>query len=148
MHPCGCVVALFVQMIFAFPLLVLAATLLALRHAGRDAASGGTDWRWFAAWTAAGAALAFSFVTGFSIGLLVLPVAAALLLWVARHAPHRADALGFVEGIAVLLLLIAFLNRGGSGVDPTPWLVAGLSLGASAVCVYVLLRRRRPGTRG
>jgi hypothetical protein len=48
-------------MIVVFPLLVIAATVIALRSAER----------------------------GF-----VLPLAAVLLLWVARRAPHLADALG------------------------------------------------------
>jgi len=93
-------------MIVVFPLLVIAATVIALRSAERGFGSDGTHWRWFVAWSVAGAAMTFSFLTGLSIGLFVLPLAAVLLLWVARRAPHLADALGFVEGIAVLLLLV------------------------------------------
>jgi len=136
-------------MIVVFPLLVIAATVIALRSAERGFGSAGTPhWRWFVAWSVAGAALTFSFLTGLSIGLFVLPLAAVLLLWVARRAPHLPDALGFVAGIAVLLLLVAFLNRAGNGVDPAPWLVAGLSLNAFALVAYVLLRLRtaRGGT--
>jgi len=135
-------------MIVVFPLLAIAATVIALRSAERGLGSAGTHWRWFVAWSVAGAALTFSFLTGLSIGLFVLPLAAVLLLWVARRAPHLPDALGFVEGIAVLLLLVAFLNRAGSGVDPAPWLEAGLSLGGFTLVAYVLLRLRtaRAGT--
>jgi hypothetical protein len=135
-------------MIVVFPLLVIAATVIAFRSAERGLGSDGTHWRWFVAWSVAGAAMTFSFLTGLSIGLFVLPLAAVLLLWVARRAPHLPDALGFVEGIAVLLLLVAFLNRAGNGVDPTPWLEAGLSLSGFALAAYVLLRRRtaRAGT--
>jgi uncharacterized membrane protein YfcA len=136
-------------MILVFPLLLVAATFLVLRRAGdRRPSPAGTRWRWFAAWSVAGAAIAFSFVTGLSIGIFVLPFAAVVLLWVARNAPRRSDALGFVEGIGAVLLLVALLNRSDTGVDPMPWLLAGLSLAGSAALAYGLLgcRTRRAGT--
>lgn len=136
--------ALYDQMILAFPLLLVAAAYVALRRPdprglGRD----GTGWRWFAAWSAAGAATTFSFLTGLSIGLFVLPLAAALLFWVARHAPRLPAALGFAEGVGAVLLLVAFLNRGEAGVDPMPWLLAGLFLAGFALLASGLLRRDR-----
>jgi len=86
--------------------------------------------------------MTFSFLTGLSIGLLVLPAAAALLLWTAQRAPHLLDALGFLEGVGAVCLLVAFLNRAGNGVEPMPWLVAGLSLDGCALVAYRLLRHR------
>lgn len=133
-------------MILVFPLLLVAAMFFTLRRVGdRGSSSGGARWRWFAAWSAAGAVTTFSFLTGFSIGIFVLPFAAVLLLWVARHAPQPSDALGFVGGIGAVLLLIALLNRAGTGVDPMPWLLAGLSLAGSALLAYGVLgcRTRR-----
>ena len=53
--------------------------------------------------------MSFSLVTGFSIGLLLLPLAAASLLWVARSSPHGREATGFLAGAgatAVLVLLV------------------------------------------
>ena len=65
---------------------------------------------WFLVWTAAGFLMSFSLVTGFSIGLLIVPFAAALLLWVARRAPHLPETAGFAVGIALTALLIVALN--------------------------------------
>jgi hypothetical protein len=130
-------------MILVFPIFLLAATFLMLRRAEeRRPAPDGTRWRWFAAWSVAGAAMAFSFLTGLSIGLFVLPLAAAVLLWVAWKAPRLPYALGFVAGIGAVLVLVAFLNRAGTGVDPMPWLLAGLALGGFALALYGLLRLR------
>jgi hypothetical protein len=130
-------------MILAFPILLLAAMFLTLRRAGEPRlAPDGMRWRWFAAWSVAGAALTFSFLTGLSFGLFVLPLAAVLLLWVAWNAPRLPDALGFVAGIGAVLVLVAFLNRAGTGVDPMPWFLAGLSLAGFALVAYSVLRLR------
>ena len=86
--------------------------------------------------------MSFSFLTGLSIGLFVLPLAAALLLWVARNAPRLPDALGFVPGIGAVLVLVALLNRAGTGLDPIPWFLAGLALGGLALLAYGVLRVR------
>lgn len=132
-------------MIFLFPLLLIVATVIALRNAKRGAGFGGTHWPWFVAWSVAGGLLTFSFLTGLSIGLFVLPLAAVVLVWVARRAPRLTDAIGFVEGIGALCVLIAFLNRAGNGVDPMPWLLAGLTLAGLAPVAYVLLCYRTAG---
>jgi hypothetical protein len=132
-------------MIFLFPLLLIVATVIALRNAKRGVGLGGTRWPWFAAWSVAGGLLAFSFVTGLSIGLFVLPLAAVVLVWVARRTPGLTDALGFVEGVGALCVLVAFLNRAGNGVDPLPWLLAGVSLAGLAPVAYVLLCHRTAG---
>jgi hypothetical protein len=130
-------------MILVFPLLLVAATFLTLRRAEeRRAISVDARWRWFSAWSVAGAAMAFSLLAGLSIGFFVLPFAAALLLWVAWSAPQLRDALGFAVGIGAVLVLVAFLSRGGSGVDAMPWFLAGLSLGGLALITYSVLRLR------
>jgi lysylphosphatidylglycerol synthetase-like protein (DUF2156 family) len=90
-------------MVLVFPLLLLAAAVLVAR--GRDT-SRGRGLRWLAAWAVAGAAMTFSFLTGFSIGLFVLPFAAAVLVLVARRSPHPREALGFLAGAAGVLLLV------------------------------------------
>jgi hypothetical protein len=130
-------------MIFVIPL-VLVAAILALRGAKRDFQVAGAQGRWFLAWSAAGAATTFSVLTGLSVGVFVLPFAALLLSWVARRSRHLLDATGFVAGIGVALVLVAFLNRSGSGLDPMPWLVAGVCLDGSALLAYALLGRSRP----
>src|SRR5947209_16823434 len=57
------------------------------------------------------AALCFSFLTGFSIGLLLLPFALLLLWFVLSRSPRWPESIGFVEGVGLVLLLIAYLNR-------------------------------------
>jgi len=134
-------------MVFLFPLLLIVATVIAVRSAERGLGSGGAHWQWFAVWTAAGAALTFSFLAGLSIGPFVLPFAAVLLVWVARRAPRLPDALGFVAGVGVLLVVVAFLNRGENGLDPMPWLLAGVSLDGLALVAYIVLSRHGRGAR-
>jgi hypothetical protein len=129
------------------------------------------DWRWFAAWGGAGFLLTFSFLTGFSIGLFVLPVAAGALFFVASRSPHFAEGVGFLGGIGGVAVPVALLNRdynpcpphgaltippgappGTSvscgGFDPEPWLDAGVVLTAIAVAAYAVLRwrLRRPAS--
>jgi hypothetical protein len=53
----------------------------------------------------------FSLVTGFSIGLLLLPFAALVLLWAAWRSPHLLEALGFVGGIPVTAALLTQFRR-------------------------------------
>ena len=91
-------------MILAWPLLVLVAATLAWR---RHATPGGRGWWWFVAWSLAGFLMTISFVTGFSIGLFILPFAAAGLIWVALRSPHLREASGFVAGIGATALLVA-----------------------------------------
>src|SRR3954447_24109263 len=97
------------DVILIFPLLVIAALAVIVRR-GDDAPAAGRGWQWFWAWAASGALLFFSFLTGFSIGLLVLPFAAVLVVWTARRSPHGEEALGLLLGVGVVLLLLANLN--------------------------------------
>jgi hypothetical protein len=148
-------------MIVLYPLVVIGAAALVWRRRGEIE---GRGWLWFAAWCAAGALFTFSFLAGFSIGLFVLPFAAGALLYVAWRAPHISEGLGFVAGIGVTLLLIAFLSRdykpcpeGGlyippdappgtsvecGGSDPAPWFIAGITVTAAATIAYAVISRR------
>lgn len=151
-------------MILLYPLVVAGAVAVLWRRRG---AAEGRGWRWFAAWCAAGALFTFSFLTGLSIGLLVLPFAAAAVLFVAWRAPHVLETLGSVAGVGVTLLLVAFLSRdyrpcpeGGlslppdappgtsvecGGFDPAPWLLAGLMSLALPLLAYATASLRRRG---
>ena len=125
-------------MILLYPvLLALAAVVAVVRVGGRGARDGG--WPWFLAWCVAGAAFAFSFLTGLSIGLLVLPFAAAVLFAVAWLTPGLSELFGLLGGVGLILLLVAAVNRDGDGVDPAPWLVAGILACAAAVGGYAIL---------
>lgn len=146
-------------MILLFPAVLVIAGVLVYRR--RDS-PGGRGWRWFGAWAAAGCALTFSLLTGLSVGLLIFPLAAALLLLVGARAPHPAESAGFVLGIGAVLLLVAFVNRdyrpcpaGGltipaarpgttascGGLDPIPWLYSGIVVAAASVVAYAVARR-------
>ena len=105
-----------------------------------------SSWRWFFAWALAGGALTFSFLAGLSIGIFVLPVAVVLFAWVARRAPHVPDAFGFVAGVGMVCILVAFLNRSSEGVDAMAWLLAGVSLNGLGVVAYTVACSR-PGKR-
>jgi hypothetical protein len=150
-------------MVALYPIVLFGAALI-LRE--RSDVAGRHGWRWFGAWALAGALFTFSYLTGFTIGLFLLPLAAAALFVVAWQAPRLAETVGFGGGVALVALVAAFLNRdyrpcgehgqlsippgappGTSiscgGTDPVPWLVSGLVIGALAVLTYALLTRAR-----
>ena len=97
---------------------------------------GREGWRWFWAWAGFGGLFAFALLTGFSIGLFLLPLVAIVGFVVARRAPGRREALGSVAGAAVVVEVLAALN--GS----TAALSASAALALAAVATYAALRRR------
>jgi hypothetical protein len=124
------------------------------------------DWKAFVAWSLAGGLLVFSVLTGFSIGLFVLPFALAAVLVTAKRASAWPEALGVVAGAGVVSLVIAFLNRDYEpcpesgvetlspgetsiecgGFDPMPWLIGGITLVSVSLVAHVVVRARRsPG---
>ena len=122
--------------------------------------------RWFLAWAAVGALLSFGFITIFSIGLLLLLVGGVLLWRVLSRSPRWPESLGSIEGVGLMLLVVAFLHRNdhlctsnfGSipasapagtsiscgGLDPHPWLYTGAIVCAVATAAYVIARRYSP----
>jgi len=145
-------------MILIFPIALVLALVVLWRAGGRPG-SEGRGCRWFWAWSLVGAALCFSFLTGLSIGLLLLPFALLLLWLVLSRSPRWPESIGFVEGAGLVLLLVAYLNRdyrpcgagphilgaGESyscgGIDPHPWLYTGLAIAALAAIAYAVVRR-------
>src|SRR4051812_20241450 len=105
--------------------------------ARRTTSPDGRGWHWFLAWAGSGALLLFSFFTGFSIGLFVLPFAAVLLIWSARRAPHAAEALGVALGCGLVVLLLASLSGGRA------WYATGVALSLGAVFAYAAVLTRR-----
>ncbi|MGO8683662.1 MAG: hypothetical protein ACLQUT_03645 [Thermoleophilia bacterium] len=113
---------------------------------------------WFILWLALGAALAFSFVDLISFGVLVLPFAAiGTVVLAVRHHFDRS-AWGFLCGIGLLSLAVAYVQRQGPGavtwhtatasgsetyLDPRPWLVVGLLLVLVGIGTFVWRQRRR-----
>lgn len=141
-------------------LLIVAAIVLSNRHDAPERAGG---WRWFWAWTGVGALFTFTWFTGLSVGVFLLPVAAAVFYFVSRRSARWAERIGFVEGIGAMFLLVAFLSRdcraGGAGgltlgpdetstsscggIDPVPWLGLGTLFSIGALAAYALALRRR-----
>jgi hypothetical protein len=113
----------------------------------------------FFAWAAVGTGAFFTVITGFTVGLLVLPLVvvalAALLIW---PGSRTSAALGLISGLGLMPLLVAYLNRGGPGNvcttttatsqscttewSPWPWLAAGLVLVAVGAVAFGWLRAR------
>ncbi len=117
-----------------------------------------TGWGAFAAWAACGMLWAFSFLS--FAGLFTLPLAVLMTALNLKHAPDRRDAIGLIAGVAVLLLVIGFMNLGyqacpdgpvtimsdeGSfscgGFDPRPWFAVGFVLFVASLSVYRISRR-------
>jgi hypothetical protein len=89
-------------MIVLYPVVLAGALFLMWKSAERGL--GARGWTWFGAWVGTGALFTSSFLTGFSIGLFLLPVAAIALFWLAVHAPHLREAAGFPLGSALVVL--------------------------------------------
>ena len=121
------------RMIILYPLLVIAAGAIIWRERAEARNRG---WPWFAVWSFTGATFTFSLLSGLSIGLSILPVAAALLIWVAHRAPGP-EAIGFFEGMGASLLLVAILNPNHA----EPWLAVGMIGSAGAALAYAVAAR-------
>lgn len=119
-------------MILIYPLLVIIAVVLISRTEERRS----VGWLGFALWTVFGAVFTFSLLTGFSIGLLLLPAVVVLLYAAIRYAPDFRDALGFVAGIGVILLVVASINAFSIG-----WLIAGVVFSSVALGSFVATRQ-------
>src|SRR6266849_2126300 len=110
-----------------FPLLLIWAALRIRRTEQR----GRAGWAGFAAWTVAGGIFTFSLLTGFSIGLFLLPVVAAMLYLAVRAAPDFRASLGFVAGVELTLLVLASINNFSIG-----WLIPGVVFSVIAVASF------------
>jgi hypothetical protein len=100
----------------------------------------GESWIAFAAWTLAGALAVFAFLSGFSIGVFVLPFALLALAAAARVAGGGAGLLGLPAGAGLVFLLIAALTYDLE--DSAPWLLAGLAFVAASGAAFAGVRRR------
>jgi multisubunit Na+/H+ antiporter MnhB subunit len=93
--------------ILLYPLLLVGAAMV--MHRARSAGVGHRGWPWAALWALAGALFMFSLLTGFSIGLFLLPVVTVAVFWLAANAPG-GEVAGFAAGaLAVLVVVLAFV---------------------------------------
>ncbi|MFD8734113.1 hypothetical protein ACFV06_04250 [Streptomyces sp. NPDC059618] len=120
-----------------------------------------SEWGWFLAWLGVGGCLALGLAALLSVGAALIAlsgVAAVLLL----RKGHRNALVGAVAGLALPLFYLAYLNRGGPGdvchttaggstcteeYAPMPFLIAGGLLFATGFVIFLVLDRRRRGTR-
>ena len=113
----------------------------------------GREWLWYAAWLAVGALSAIAILDSLTFGVLVLPVAVAATIVLARSPRSLHGLPGVLAGASLPLLYIAFLNRDGPGdvcyrnahggsctQEWSPW--PFLLVAAALVAVSVLLARR------
>jgi MYXO-CTERM domain-containing protein len=113
---------------------------------------------WFLVWAVIGAGLVLGILTGFTIGVFVLPATGVLIVVVATRKTSAEGVLGLVSGLGVPLCYVAYLNRDGPGEicrqyangssctqewNPWPWLVVGAAFVLGGVALFAL-RRRRP----
>ena len=112
-------------MILLFPL-VLVGVVLASRSRG----AGREGWRWFWAWACFGALFVFALLTGFSVGLFLLPLVAFVGVAVARRASGWREALGAFLGAALAIEAVAALN--GS----TAAMIVAAAIGLVALAAY------------
>jgi hypothetical protein len=117
----------------------------------------GHGWLWFVAWALAGGLLVFSVISIIGVGLFTLPFAVAAIWFVLRRSRRWPEALGTVSGAGLVLLLLAWANRGYQtacypgihmgtggyadcgGVPPVPVAVSGLVLVLIGVGAYAML---------
>lgn len=117
-------------MILIYPLLLIVAAVIIWRTTTRR----GAGWSGFMAWYVAGALFTFSLLTGFSIGIFLLPLVVLAIYLAIRLAPGFRAALGFIGGIGAILLVIASIHN--AAVD---WLIPGVALTGIALASFVTL---------
>lgn len=122
-----------------------------------------TGWPAFAGWILVGACGAIVLAAAPSFGLLVVPVAGAAAVLAAYRLRSWPEALGLGEGIGIVLLVVALVNRdyrscpsngvltlapgqqsvSCGGLDPAPFTVLGLTVCVAAAVAYGVAARRR-----
>jgi hypothetical protein len=115
-------------------------------------------WPSFAAWLAIGAGFSFGVLSVDGVFLMPASVIAAILL-VRRPNPGRGLP-GFVDGLGIAPLVIAYLNRDGPGDictttahsavcsqqgSPWPWLAVGIILLAVGTVWFIVGPRKGEG---
>jgi hypothetical protein len=119
-------------------------------------------WGWFVAWFFTGALCALAILGALTIGIFVLPVAGAVVVFLATRRGATDGIAGLISGLALPVLYVAFLNRDGPGnvcklsassisctqeSSPWPWLLVAAALVLVGVVVFITSGRRSDGTR-
>jgi hypothetical protein len=118
--------------ILIYPLLLAVAALIVVRTEQHGSAS----WAGFLAWYTAGALFTLSLITGFSIGLFLLPLVTVSVALAVRAAPDSRAMLGFFAGSGLILVLIGIRS------DSLSWLISGLALLSLAAASFAAVRSK------
>jgi hypothetical protein len=94
---------------------------------------------WFWAWVPVGAGAALS-VISFIGTLTALPVALVIFL-MARKPSVRESSFGFLSGVGVMLLYVAWIQRSGEWIDPRPLFALGVALFVAGIAGHTLRER-------
>jgi hypothetical protein len=88
-------------MIVLYPIVLAGA--LYLMWKSRQRGLGARGGIWFAGWVGAGGLFMFSLLTGYSIGIFLLPAVMFAVCWLAVNAPYWREVTGFPVGGAIVL---------------------------------------------
>jgi hypothetical protein len=116
---------------------------------------------WFLAWFVVAAAFALGLLGAFTIGVVALPVAIALMVVLATRRHGSEARAGALSGFGLPLLYVGYLNRAGPGTvcsvsaggtscteawTPLPWLIAGAAMLVGGVVAFLLVGRAHART--
>src|SRR5262245_61055539 len=119
----------------------------------------GVGWKWFGAWAVLGLLATFSIVGLLSYGLLAVPLAVVVAVFLIPRSRIWPEIAGLAVGVGAIALLLAWIHRdyqGGcsgivlgsegqtscGGVPPMPALAIGLVLVAGGVLAYGVFRSK------
>lgn len=121
-------------------------------------------WTYFGLWIFVGGAYAMVIAGAFTIGILFIPIAIIATVFLAREPTSRRGAPGLISGLALPVIFVAYLNRGGPGYVCTtspgmdgfvtscgshynPWLLlaAGMTLFGVGIGVFISTSRSKTG---
>ena len=94
------------------------------------------DWG-FWLWAIVGVGLGFGIS---ALGVFTVPASLLIAFFLLTRRNVRASAFGVLVGIGAVLLLIAYINRGGP-FNPRHWLIAGLVFIAAGLIGQLLTSR-------
>ncbi|MBM9503082.1 hypothetical protein [Actinacidiphila acididurans] len=116
------------------------------------------DWLLFTGWLVTGSCYLLALLTVLSIGVFLLPVAAAATVALATRTGSRRGLPGLLSSASLPLFVLTYINRQGPGTSCTtsaggrtctdgllnPWLLlaAGLIVLVAGIALFLVTQRR------